>query len=478
MQYSIVNYNELNDDFRIDAERYQEKYFNIKNLLQSNDCIKLLNVIRQPVITGHTPSMANSKYYGGDVGFIKTDNLRENEIISDFAHRLSKQGNELLKRSFLEEGDIIVTIIGATHKIVGRTAIVSTKDLPANINQNIALIRVDRKIINPKYVNLFLNTKYGRGILHYESRQTEQVNLNCREIERVIIPVFSNSFQQKIENIVNKAYGLKEQSQTLYKEAKELLLKKLGLLNWKPESKLSYVKSFNDVEKAQRFDAEYFQPKYDEVVTLIEKTNHAILDDIVHIKKSVEVGTGAYKEDGTIPFVRISNLTELEINENNQRYIDEKLYSELSKHQPKKDEILLSKDGTIGLAYHLKDKPKKMIVSGGIVRLSIKDKDIEPEYLTLVLNSLLVRKQIERDSGGAIIAHWLVDSIKNTLIPIIDKKIREKIKNKITESFETRTKSKQLLEIAKRSVEIAIEEDENTATKYINKELKKIGVSL
>ena len=36
--------------------------------------------------------------------------------------------------------------------------------------------------------------------------------------------------------------------------------------------------------------------------------------------------------------------------------------------------------------------------------------------------------------------------------------------------------SKQLLEIAKRGVEIAIEQDEDIATSWINQELKKIGV--
>jgi len=42
------------------------------------------------------------------------------------------------------------------------------------------------------------------------------------------------------------------------------------------------------------------------------------------------------------------------------------------------------------------------------------------------------------------------------------------IKEKVTESFMLRKKSDQLLEIAKHAVEIAIEQNEEEAIKYIN----------
>ena len=44
--------------------------------------------------------------------------------------------------------------------------------------------------------------------------------------------------------------------------------------------------------------------------------------------------------------------------------------------------------------------------------------------------------------------------------------------------YKLRCQSKQFLEIAKRGVEIAIEQDEDIATRWINQELQKIGVEL
>ena len=44
-----------------------------------------------------------------------------------------------------------------------------------------------------------------------------------------------------------------------------------------------------------------------------------------------------------------------------------------------------------------------MIPSGGILGLKSKTKKINNEYLTLALNSILVKKQVNRDVGGSVI---------------------------------------------------------------------------
>jgi restriction endonuclease S subunit len=177
--------------------------------------------------------------------------------------------------------------------------------------------------------------------------------------------------------------------------------------------------------------------------------------------------------------LRVSNLSKLGINTDNQQFLSEALYVTLKTHQPKKGEILLSKDATPGIAYYLKDAPGKMIPSGGILRLLVKDAEqVCPEYLTLVLNSVIVQKQIERDAGGSIINHWLVDQVKNTLIPILSVSVQKQIAEKVNRSFCEREQSKHLLYIAKCGVEMAIEKSEKDAQNWIGAELKKLGIRL
>ena len=68
------------------------------------------------------------------------------------------------------------------------------------------------------------------------------------------------------------------------------------------------------------------------------------------------MGGKEYLETG-IPFVRVSNLSPFEITQ--EKYISEELYTELTEHQPKQGEILLSKDATPGIAYYLRETPQK-----------------------------------------------------------------------------------------------------------------------
>ena len=79
-----------------------------------------------------------------------------------------------------------------------------------------------------------------------------------------------------------------------------------------------------------------------------------------------------------------------------------------------------------------------------------------------MLNSVLVKEQINRDVGGSVILHWRPDQVKETVIPILAEEKQAEIQTKVIESFSLRKQTKHLLECVKRAVEIAIEQDEQT----------------
>lgn len=83
---------------------------------------------------------------------------------------------------------------------------------------------------------------------------------------------------------------------------------------------------------------------------------------------------------------------------------------------------------------------------------------------------------MERDAGGSIINHWLVDQVKNTLIPLLSVKKQQQISKKINDSFCNRNMSKRLLGVAKRGVELAIEKTEKHAQKWLDTELKRMNI--
>ena len=118
---------------------------------------------------------------------------------------------------------------------------------------------------------------------------------------------------------------------------------------------------------------------------------------------------------------------------------------------------MLTKDATPGIACVLKEDIEG-IMAGGILRLKLKNKDVEDEYLALCLNSIVGQMQAERDAGGSVIAHWKPEQIKNVLIPILPKSTQQKITDLVRQSHEARKKAKELLEEAKQKVEKLIEQ--------------------
>ena len=198
------------------------------------------------------------------------------------------------------------------------------------------------------------------------------------------------------------------------------------------------------------------------------------LNNIVTITKSLEPGSVYYDENG-LPFMRVADFSKNGLTEP-QKFLSDyyvaENYSKVSKLKPKKGTILFSKDGSVGSAYHLR-QDFEGITSSAILHLKVKNENLViPEYLTLVLNSILVQMQAERDAGGSIILHWRVSEIENVIVPIIEYSKQQHIANLIEESFSLKKQSEHLLEVAKKAVEIAIEEDEQVAIDFINIQIK------
>jgi len=198
MNYSIILKSQLENNHRLDAEYYQSQYMEIRNiLLDKFSGVKLEKLISAQVVTGSTPTQRDCRNDGTDIPFIKTDTVREGVVNFAFADYMPLKAS--IENSKPKAKDILVTIIGATQEIVGRAAFVYEDYPDMNINQNIARIRTGNTL-NPYFLEAFLRGKYGRYQLWQQSRQTEQVNLNCREVEQIIIPQFNEDIYLEIQN--------------------------------------------------------------------------------------------------------------------------------------------------------------------------------------------------------------------------------------------------------------------------------------
>jgi len=309
------------------------------------------------------------------------------------------------------------------------------------------------------------------------------------EFEKIPIPLIRKEVQEEIAKHVQKSFELRKEAMQLLENAKltveaviengggnSLIYNKLqadALKEWnkavwslfteigitsyidaKAPIVSAYKKLSNSFLKSGRLDAEYYQPKYDHLFSELKRFKTKTIKQIATPSKSIEPGSEAYREKG-IPFIRVADLSKFGLSEP-AVYLDELEFKDTIR--PQKDTILLSKDGSVGIAYKV-DEPVDVITSGAIVHLNITDKEVLPDYLTLVLNSAIVKLQAERDAGGSIIQHWKPSEIEEVIIPILPMANQIKISEMLQQSFSLRKESKRLLQEAIQIVETAIKEN-------------------
>lgn len=363
----------------------------------------------------------------------------------------------------LKDGDVLFNRTNS-YEWVGRTGIYYQND---DIQRTFAsyLVRLNPKdSILPEYLCAYLSCKYGEWDIKRRARQSiNQTNVNPEEVKEIEIPILDINLQQKIRNCFTQANSLRILSQKAYSEAELILHTELEINSVDATDVNVSQKRYSDFVNSGRLDAEYYQPKYDDLFSRLSKFETKRLGDIVQIRKSIEPGSEAYQNQG-IPFMRVANLSKFGFSDT-EIHLSTDEYKDIIR--PKQNTILLSKDGSVGIAYKV-EQDMDVITSGAILHLTIKDNEFMPDYLTLVLNSVIVGMQAERDAGGSIIQHWKPSEIENVIIPKLSQEIQQRITDKVRESFALRKECRRLLNLAKTAVETAIEKGEAAAIKLLD----------
>jgi len=391
--------------------------------------------------------------------------LRLNEFESVFISKPAKYCNLLDEDDYislkLRKDDVLICRTNGNPKLVGKSALVP-KDYEYAFASYLFRVRPNRKYIYPATLVSYLNSKFGRAEIEKYSMVGNQANFSPAKFREISIPIFSQQFNLEIEELTYKAFGKLEGANSQYYNAEGILLESLGIYEFETNKNTISKKLSSSFLLSGRLDAEYYLPQFDELFKLLEQYETKMLGELVAISKSVEPGSDYYLTEG-VPFVRVADLTKFGVTEPSI-YLDKEIFKDVIR--PKQDTILMSKDGSIGIAYKV-EKDEDFITSGAILHLQIIDDNILPDYLTLVINSKVVQMQAERDAGGSIIQHWKPSEISNVVIPILPMEKQQEISQKVQESFRLRNESKRLLNVAKTAVEIAIGESEEAALEYL-----------
>jgi type I restriction enzyme S subunit len=191
------------------------------------------------------------------IPFVRITNLRSGLIsTADLAH-IPPSIHAAENKTALFRGDIVLS-----KTAYAAAAWVNLKE--CNTSQDTVAVRLStggQKKLRAGAVVAFLNSRHGLALMWRYFQGNVQAHLSLPDARKLPIPIFAASLQESLEKLLIDADRLMGEAGVHLATADHVLLRALGLDDWRPPQPLSYVRRASEVAAAARFDAEFFAPR-------------------------------------------------------------------------------------------------------------------------------------------------------------------------------------------------------------------------
>lgn len=282
--------------------------------------------IAETITKGTTPTTYGFQYEESGVNFVKVESLSPSgKIDKTKVAFISNEANLALKRSILEKGDILFSIAGA----LGRVAVVEEKDLPANTNQALAIIRLKKNEYDNKYIFYALSGPKVKKEIERVSTVGAQPNLSLQQVGNLPIPKFPYKEQRKIAAILSSVDEAIEKTEAIIKQTEKV---KKGLMQQLLTKGIGHTK-FKKTEIGEI-------PEDWEVL------------EVADVAKTTSGGTPSRNNpeyfNGSIPWIKTGELKEKYIYDTEEKITEEAVKNSSAKLVPKNSVIVAMYGATIG----------------------------------------------------------------------------------------------------------------------------------
>ena len=451
------------------TKRFDPEYFQKQHLLDeqrvasSPDQFRSFSELNLHVNASAFYPAIEGYYNQGDLPFLRVADV---DAFIDFEQAVFIPA-ELCARfptlARVHPGDIVLTKGGS----VARVGLL-TKD--AAVSRDLIFID-SSKLPEKDYIFLYLyfQTEFFNRMLIRSSSQTAQPHLTITLVRNLPILGGSDTLKRKCVSLVQRSYQRRKNASEHQRKAEQGLLSGLGLLGWKPPEPLTYKRRMSEVFTARRLDAEFFSPTYDTLFTAIR--NHGALrlgDSISHpVRRGI---SPEYFEDGNLLVINSQHVGKTEISLVDNRYTRRDLVDQNARNGiVGKYDVLLNSTGriTIGRCQCLLEEIEAVVDNH--VAIIRPNKGLDPIYLACFLNSMPGLMQTERSyTGSSGQIELRPDLVEDYLIWNAPRNLQVAIRNDLERAHAARRESRLLLGEAKKAVEIAIEQGETAALKFID----------
>ena len=385
---------------------------------------------------------ANVKFYKEKnyALLVKTQDFNNN--FTDDLTYTDETGYNFLSKSHLFGGELLLSNIGAS---IGKALIVPKFDIPMAVAPNSIVVRTT-DLLETQFLKSIMLSTYGQNALVAFTAGSAMPKFNKTQLRSLLIPLPTIYAQQSIISTVNTIFETiqviendKDELENLIKHTKSKILDLAihGKLvpqdpNDEPAEELLKRIATSDNRPYKKLSG-------DEIPFELPKTwIWQKLPDLCSIPitdGTHKTPTYSDKENG-IPFLSSKDVTSGEIDWSKIKYITKELHEELYKRlAPQKNDILLAKNGTTGIAALVKDNTVfDIYVTLALIRPI--SKIIYPQYLLYIINSQFCKNQFNDHLTGIGVPNLHLVDINKTVIPLPPLSEQQRIVLKIEELFE------------------------------------------
>ena len=476
MQITIANLSEAQNNKRLDSQFFKPEYVFSSNIVNCSEYSVLSDISR--ITDGNHLKIAEDFDAKSGIRYLRGQDLNPDMMLHDRnVIYISEHSFDNLKRSHIFKNDILVTIVGANTGLVG---LVFNPPEKLVANCKLGIIRPDNREISSHFLYAFLIGRFGQHQILRLIRGGGQTGLVLPDMSQLKIARLSNYFEKYIDRLVFKGHRGHELSKKIYQTAQDILLNELGLKDWQPKHELCFIKNYSDTVEAERMDAEYFQPKYDDIVNAI-KSYKGGWDELCNLCELIgHPSNPPYAdndgEDKTF-IVTQKHLGDFTLNDefwNDKEalYTNDQFINKNYMFMLKKEDVLLYSVGAyIGKA-NIYTEDVQATIGSFLTLIRAKQDKLNPYYLMTLLNMDIGIAISKRHQRGMAQQYLYPYDTRTFPIPLISREIQLEIQQKVQESIKLRKQSNQLLENAKTAVEMAIEQDEETAMNWLENQHK------
>ena len=445
---SVEKLSEAENQHRLDAEFYQPQYFIDFSKGNWKPIRKFLDICQYGISQA---MIEEPKGYP----IFRMDDIKDCFLLDDEVKYIEIP-EEAFGQFKLEINDVLFNRVNA-EEFVGRTGIFKLREDYLFASYLIRLrVRPGCEIL-PDYLNIFLNTKFGKKqIRRFSRRAVNQANVNAKELKNFKIPLIPLEIQKQTSQLSDEAWSKIELSKFLYSQAENLLLEELGLKDFKPKYELSYTANLSKALGVRRIDAEYFQPAYEEVVKRVVSYQNGYTT-LLGCVETVRADFDPTKHpDNSFHYVELADIdASIGVIHSASEIKGEDAPSRARRALRKGDIIVSSVEGSLGKVALVDEAHEGSLASTGFFQF--RARTIYPEVFLVLSKSIILQSQLKRECAGTILTAVPSESLKRILVPVLRPETQQEIALLIQQSHEARKKAKQLLEEAKIKVEQMIE---------------------